>query len=359
MNIIIESATNLEISDQEIGKFYSEYWNKKTILSDAKFIKWQFGDSLLDNLKNSCVVAYELDKKKILGVLGLTERHFYMSTSKLNGAELTNWMVLNEFSGHGIGNKMMKFVQDKYDVLMGMGITEVALNVYYANDYKFLREIPRFTRVFNSSKINPLAKITSLGEKLILINSKQNLIEFKIHQMNKEIIDKIFLDFTKDFNLYSRSSDVLNWRYNLHPFFKYKQFIISSPNSDKKIFVCLREEVCLAEVKILHVVDCFGDLEALSAAISFIDVYCIKNNIDFADFYCTTSKIYSYFINNGWLSTSNDKSFQFPHLFKPIEFRDPPTTSLVYWSKKDRIKLADVSSLYITKQDIDLDRPTI
>ena len=54
----------------------------------------------------------------------------------------------------------------------------------------------------------------------------------------------------------------------------------------------------------------------------------------------------------------DDICFQFPHLFHPIEMRNPPTTSLIYWSKNQFTEMADLSKLYISKQDADLDRPT-
>jgi len=42
-----------------------------------------------------------------------------------------------------------------------------------------------------------------------------------------------------------------------------------------------------------------------------------------------------------------------------MELRSPPTTSLIYWSRDNFEDMADTSRLYITKQDADLDRPTM
>ena len=46
-----------------------------------------------------------------------------------------------------------------------------------------------------------------------------------------------------------------------------------------------------------------------------------------------------------------------PNLFHPLELREPSSTPLMYWSCEDVSELADLLKLYITKKDIDFDRP--
>jgi hypothetical protein len=151
------------------------------------------------------------------------------------------------------------------------------------------------------------------------------------------------------------------WRYTNHPIFKYKQFLVSNSKkiSSSKAFVALREETSVEDFKIIHIMDFFGDDSSLLSALSFIEDYASKNNFDVIDFYCTASRIYRFMLSRGWFSINDDTCFKFPHLFHPIEMRNPPTTSLIYWSKNNLCDIADVSKLYITKQDADLDRPTL
>ena len=113
------------------------------------------------------------------------------------------------------------------------------------------------------------------------------------------------------------------------------------------------------EVKIMHIVDFFGDRSDFLGGLSFINDYCLQNNIAVTDFYCTSTKISKYFLHSGWFSALDDTFFKFIHLFHPPELRDPPTTSLIYWSKDNMLDLLNISNLYVTKQDIDLDRPTV
>ncbi len=105
--------------------------------------------------------------------------------------------------------------------------------------------------------------------------------------------------------------------------------------------------------------DLFGEDLTNDYAIIFLESYAKKNNYDVIDFYCTSSQVYKNVINNNWFSINDDDCFQFPHLFQPIEMRNPPTTSLIYWSKNNLSEIGNLSNSYFTKQDVDLDRPTL
>jgi hypothetical protein len=54
----------------------------------------------------------------------------------------------------------------------------------------------------------------------------------------------------------------------------------------------------------------------------------------------------------------DDAEVQVTSLFHPLEFRDPPTTSLMLWARDEMAELLDIGRLYFVKGDLDLDRPT-
>ncbi len=120
----------------------------------------------------------------------------------------------------------------------------------------------------------------------------------------------------------------------------------------------MRAETAVPGIKMLHVMDCVGKGEAMQAAACFIEQYAKDHGFDAVDFYCTAAYSAQFFLARGWFSTMDDDCLNMPHLFHPVELRIPATTSLVYWAKHDAIKMCDLSKLYITKQDADLDRPT-
>ena len=109
----------------------------------------------------------------------------------------------------------------------------------------------------------------------------------------------------------------------------------------------------------LHVLDILGDPRHVPLALAFIDEFAHRSGCAFVDFYCTSTEIAGHLLARGWFSTNDDTYFQLSHLYYPPEFRDTQTTSMVYWTKHEMAALADLGRLYMTKQDLDLDRPTL
>lgn len=363
MAIIVDEVKELNISSQRVCDFYEKHWKRGIALSKLSFYEWQFRASPSDMGLDHCMIAVDSSSNQLLGVMGLNTRLFFLDGTAKKGAELTTWVVDENFLGQGIGVKILIKIQSKYEVLVGMGISDMALPVYLRSGFRYVSAIPRYIKVFDFDLIKPYAKYNLLAKKL----SKQwyNLgcnISFQVEVVNEKKIDE--LDkciWRKQFNLFSRSYKFLEWRYSHHPIFNYKQFLVYSEGANKGegVYVCLREETSIKDLRILHVLDCIGDQNDMPAAISFIQDYCIKNNVHLADFYCTSAQISRHFIVSGWFSTNDDTYFQFPHLFHPVELRTPPTTSLIYWSNDDFLEMANISKLYITKQDADFDRPTL
>ena len=246
-------------------------------------------------------------------------------------------------------------------MLIGMGITDAALSVYMRSGFRYIRAIPRYIKVFDFDSVSVYSENSILAKKL----AKQwidlgNGIPFEISVADSKSINILKPLIQEEMNFFSRDFKFLEWRYINHPVFVYKKFIIHSKDSEGKgVFVALREETSVKNLKIVHVMDVIGDQHDMPAAISFIHDYCTKNKIDVADFYCTATKISRYFVGNGWFSVNDDNCLRFPHLFHPIELRTPATTSLIYWSRDNLLEMADISKLYVTKQDADLDRPTM
>jgi len=361
MSTKIGEVSELGIESDQVSAFYKKHWKREIALSIPSFYQWQFTGSPIDNGIDHCMVAINQDSSELLGVMGLNRRPFLLNGSKLKGAELTTWIVDNAHLGKGIGAKILKEIQNRYDVLIGMGISDMAIPIYMRSGFRYIKAIPRYVKVFDFSKIEGYAAFSPLGKKLAQQWSNVVPQEFKAEALNSEKAELIEGIMKERFNFFTRDYSHLHWRYTKHPIFQYIQNIVYATDNDKGkgCIVCMRIENNIPGLNILHILDFFGDPHDMQAAISFINEFCIKNNIHLADFYCTSTGISSYFISSGWFSTNDDLCFQFPHLFHPIELRKPPTTSLTYWSREDFTQMADIGKLYITKEDADLDRPTV
>lgn len=360
MSIEIGTVNHFGIDSKKVQEFYRANWNRPIALADNDFYNWQFKSAPSHNNLDVSVIAFDVDKKQIFGVMGVTQRPMVLDGKSLIGGELTTWMISEELQGTGIGTAIVQFCQSQYDVLTGFGISGASLKVFMRQYFRFIRQIPRFVKVINFDPLKKYAKYNSLAHDLIDRWATINTSRFTVCDLNEVSLGSANDYLICNFNHFSRDYAHLQWRYENHPYFHHKQFMISSvpQNIHAPVFVCLREESSVADFKILHVLDCFGTDENMSAAIAFIEAYASENNFDVIDFYCTAASINCHFINSGWFSTSDDICFQFPNLFHPIEMRDPPTANVVYWSKNNSEKLANLSNLYITKQDSDCDRPT-
>lgn len=351
MEIKIGSSEELNVAKVDIISFYKNNWSRKISLSNEEFFSWQFLDTPIQK-GNQCCVA--LQGHEVVAVMGLHERKFTLKGKACNGAELTTWIVRDDKRKLGLGPKMLDYIQSKYSVLFGMGISDQALPIYLRKGFKFIKSIPRFVKPINIYAIQNFGFSTPLLKKLqrLKVTKKQYIESFPA----KNEINNIFMKFLDEANLFDRDFKWISWRYDKHPSFSYVVRVIKN-NNEKKCIVVYRIDK-LNDLTMMHCVDLYGEFDAFSSAISYLEDKAIENGVDVIDFYSTNSRTNSAFIKNNWLSILDSDFFGFPHLFHPIELRSPSTTSLTLWSDDLDGALYDFGSLYITKQDCDFDRPT-
>jgi hypothetical protein len=356
----IGDVKELNVRSEQVCSFYGQHWKRKIALSRDSFYKWQFTGSPSDAGDDHCMIAIASETHEILGVMGLNRRVFLLDGEPMNAAELTSWIVDENQVGKGIGAGILEAIQAKYDVLVGMGISEMALPIYMHHGFRYIAAIPRFIKVLNFEAIVPYAQYSSWVPKLTTYwASRGDGVPFHVDAVTEETLREIDAEAQRTFHYFSRDLPDLQWRYLHHPLFHYKPFIVSSKSRGEGVLVCLREETSVLPLRMLHVLDVFGDERDIPAALSFIHRYGVERDFHVVDFYCTSTRVTRHLIGAGWFSVNDDTCFQFPHLFHPLELRIPPTTSLIYWSRTRFSELADLSKLYITKQDCDLDRPTL
>lgn len=351
MSIKIGSSQELNVTVEKVTSFFEKNWDRKIALSSIDFYNWQFINTPF-NLGDQCCVV--LQNNEIIAVMGLNERGFLFENHSLSGAELTTWIVREDKRRLGLGPKMIDYLQSKYLVLFGMGISDQALPVYLRKNFKYIKSIPRFVRVLNENAVKTFGVHTPLLAKL---NRKEIHDDvFYLSSPTKDIANRIFQKFATENNLFNRNSEWLSWRYNEHPSFNYVQKVITNDENNKCIVVYRLDR--LKNLTIMHCVDLFGELNAFPSALSFLDREAINEKVDIIDFYSTNSKVNAHFVNKNWFSILDCDFLDFPHLFHPIEMRTPSTTSLIMWCKNQEASFYDIGNLYITKQDCDFDRPT-
>jgi hypothetical protein len=156
-----------------------------------------------------------------------------------------------------------------------------------------------------------------------------------------------------------RDAASLAWRYEQHPIYVYESHVVRSADAPGSgVAVVLRHDA-IEGLAFTHVMDLFGDPADMPAAVAFAEAAARERGSAFIDFYCTATMTASAVLAAGWFSTNDDYFFQLSHLYYPPEFRPVQTTSAVMWTNHDRHALFDLGRLYLTKEDLDLDRPTL
>lgn len=356
MTLKVGSATQLGISAEQICDFYRENWNRKIPLSDLEFFKWQFLDVPTAVGYNNCCVAVD-SANNIAGVMGANAREFVIEQQRTRAAELTTWIVSPQHQKKGIGPKIINHLKNEFDILLGLGITDSALSVYLRSGFRFKKAIPRFVKIIDWEKVNAQFPLDTLPKK-ISQSWNANRVE-----LNYNVVD--FTDYSTEYfvnpmkkyaNFFARDFEYLSWRYLNHPRFNY--FIKTVSYQSYSSLVVFRIDDTPSGIKMMHVTDIIGDYENIPAAIQYIEDYASNNAIDAVDFYTTNVKMHIPFLLSSWFSINDDTYFKFPHLFHPLELREPASTSMVIWSKDFQSNILDFSRLYISKQDCDLDRPS-
>jgi GNAT superfamily N-acetyltransferase len=342
---------------RDIFRFIKEHWARPVLLSDERFVRWQFENNPDDLGKNPSLLVLSAEGE-VMGFLGLSHRPFYIGGQKRNGIELTTWILSDRLRGQGIGKAMMTKVTRENDVALGMGISDSALPIYLGLGFKYLRAIPRFFKILDIAGVASYSRIETLGKKLIEKNSDSATLQKGIEMAEVALSTELLRELdghTKTFNGYSRDLEHLVWRYDQHPYFRYSFHRLTV--ADSSALLITRLDIS-QRAKVLHLIDVIGSPLACSQAPSAAEVLAREKGAQLVDFYCTSPKVTAPFWAEGWLSTLDDTYVQVPHLFHPIELRSPATTSLIMFSRTELSHLVDLSSLYITKGDCDFDRPT-
>lgn len=352
-------ASELGVPSERIRQFYTDHWPRPVMLSDARFYDWQIKHGPYSKGEDACIVAYDEEKGAIAGVMGICERDFYLRSQKIKAADISTWVVSKDYRSTGMGAKLLIKTTEEFDLIFGAGVGVLGLPVFMRSGFRYIRHMPRFIKVLNVDAIKAFGAADPLGVTMAARWSEPVVRKYRAIAANADSISGAFASARRSYNMFTRTADDLAWRYTAHPYFNYQVWCVGADNSGTEAVVAFRIHTNTPGLRLMHVTDLFGADCDLDAARGFIEDYAASNGIDAIDFSCTTSGVYRHLVANGWFSVNDDNYLRFPHLFAPLDLKDVPTQSLIYWAKDQHMAdLADFGRLYLTKQDVDMDRPT-
>lgn len=342
-----------------IQTFYRDNWKRRIALSDDAFYRWQFIDNPVHAGTDQCIVA-TLDGE-IAGVMGSASRTFFLEGRPLRGAELTTWVVSERHRGKGIGPAILQFLQEQYELLLGTGITPDALTVYLRSGFHYVRHLPRYLRVHDLQGVEPYCRVEPLARKLVRHRLQAGAPDGERCAevpANEELLVETSRRFIADRSAFDRGPSAVQWRYHDHPYFRYELSGLRSL-SGECIWVATRVDILPNGARVLRVLDMVGPQSLYATAASHLDELARRAGAAATDFFCTTASLGAALRASGWFSVLDEPFLLLPHLFAPVELREPPTTSLILWARENAQQLLDMSKLYVSKSDADLDRPTL
>ena len=350
-------AHALGVASADIRAFYDANWARPIALNRADFYDWQFaGAPESGGLDHVCVAVKD---DVILGAMGLNPRSFRLRGETGYAAELTTWVVSEAARGKGVGRGIMTSLQGTFPLLFGLGISDEAMQIYTMAGFRHLRYIPRYFRILDLEAVRGHAQIAPLGERLVKAWRPAERAAHTAEPAGAADLAACEPALTAHCNHFVRDEAALAWRYEQHPAYRYESFVVRSDTAPGSgVAVVLRHDA-IDGLAFTHVMDLFGDPADMAAGIAFAEAAAQAHGSAFVDFYCTATATASAALAAGWFSTNDDYFFQLSHLFYPPEFRPVQTTSAVMWANHSRQALLDLGRLYLSKEDMDLDRPTL
>lgn len=355
--VVVGTAAELGVEPDVVRSFYRSHWTAPVALPRPDFYDWQFLRHPGGSGGDDTMVALVDDQ--VVGVMGLDERPFELAGERRRGAEATTWVVAPQARGLGVGAVMLAGIQARFEVFAGAGITEAAQAVYVPAGFHFVRLLPRCVRVHRDDLPEDVARADRLGRRLIELRSP--VVDRPFEATSVRDLASIPESALRPpgpgaMNAFVRDAGYLRWRYVDHPAFDHALHLVSGGGDGALVVTRLGES---GGFRFCHVLDVLGDARDLPAVVAFLDAYAAERGAAITDFMGSSAVVHAQLRADGWFSMVDEPWLQVTHLFYPIEFRSPPTTSLILWSKGGLTDLLDVGRLHLTKGDLDLDRPTL
>jgi hypothetical protein len=320
----------------ELQLFIKNNWNPNHIfVTSQELLLWQHG--IYENL--NFVVAYSDIDNHIIAALGFIPTNYY--DRNLNTDELDLWLALwkgNE-SYPGVGMDLFNYLKT---LLCPISIGAIGINENVKRIYKLLKfEIGYLNHYYFANSNNNVFKICSIDSEKV-INSNNLKSDCKI-----DILDSVS-NLQKTPRAHYRPFKSINYlicRYENHPFYNYKFWMIKKSTEETAILVVRKIQV--DDSFCFRIIDVLGDLSRLNNLSAELHRILVEENAEYVDFlnYGIDEKV---FYNLGFMKKNEAEII--PNYFEPFS-RSNNNIQFAYKSHFE--------PYIIFKGDSDQDRPNL
>jgi GNAT superfamily N-acetyltransferase len=299
----------------ELQEFVDEHWRRGHVLArDAELLRWQHR-SRSDPERLSVLVAEE--DGRLVAMLGWIEPDACAGDERVPGGWMTNWLVVPEARGRGLGLALVEHaLGTAYELVGALGANAATRHVLGGAGFVEVG-MHRWVRVFDEDALREL-----LGGR-----------ELPRPEAPPELGDG------NGFVGACRDAEFVRWRYEEHPRFRYD--VVDD-------FAAWRiERIAGSSAKVARIVDFLGDEHLARRVAEEAD----RAGVVFADFSCTSARFGRPLEAAGFVPDPG-----LPGRFQPLDFSDRPIVSCFWAAPRLDVDFA-AGDLYVTRADSDLDRP--
>ena len=354
MKIAYGTPDELGLAPGRISRFYREFWPKNTPLADEKIYHYLYRQPTETGVPaEASTVALDLSSDTIVAAMAARARAFYLPDGRcLNGVEMSTWLVHPEHRSSGVGVKVLNTLKDRADFCLGASITSEARDIYLRLGFRWQPALQRFVHAPDWTRLAGYVRDTNLAQRVARARASNLAPEVTIVAVDLAELDGI--EGMSGAASFDRRASALRWRFLCNPFFDYRAIRIAS--GDLSTVVIFRSEP-VGDVHVLRVVDIVGPLTALKLVPTGLNMLCAAEYAVAIDCFCSHAAANDAFSAAGWFTLPDDECvIDFPHLLTPLSARSPNSFSIVSWLRPSFRETLASSTLFITKQDCDMDR---
>jgi GNAT superfamily N-acetyltransferase len=279
----------------EVQRFIDQRWRRGHVLArDEELLRWQHR-SLEDPDRLAILVAEEAGE--LVAMLGLIEFEACLGERRGRGAWMTNWLVVPEHRGEGVGAALVERACSEYQLVGALDANDATRRALAGSFVE--RPILRWALPYEDLRV--------------LLGREPDWVEAKPSS-------------TEEFAGACRDAEFIAWRYRNHPRFEYT----------------VLEGLAAYRLagKVLRVVDFLGD-EELAQQVAEAGR---REDAIYAEFLCHSAAYGAPLEAAGFRQARG-----LPSRFEPLDLGERPDVSC-FWGLGD-------GAPYVTAADSDLDRP--
>ena len=305
----------------ELQAFVDEHWRRGHVLArDAELLRWQHRRrSEPDRL--SVLVAE--DDGRLVAMLGWIEFDACVGDERVRGGWMTNWLVVPEARGRGLGLALVeRALEAEYELVGALAANAATRHVLGGRGFAEAGMF-RWVRVFDADALRELLGGRELPKAEAPAEAREGT----------------------GFVGACRDGEFVRRRYREHPRFRYE--VLESGG----LAAYRLETVAGSSAQVMRIVDFLGG-EALAARLAEAAA---SAGAVFADFSCTSVRFGAPLEAAGF-EREDRLPAALPGRFQPLDFSDRPIVSCFWAAPRLAVDFAG-GDLYVTRADSDLDRP--